>query len=1389
MVRPLSALFSSSSLLSSSSSSSSHSAPHPDSVDLNSTDSHNSWVVPVWTSTTSSSEQSPRLGTSPRRVVDDPERALPLPHHHTPHRSLSLSYASRHRAQASTSSAAGRSYRASSLLEAGVPLPATYSDSNPHSSLPSAAAHLPPPPPPSNANLTPGAATHRYSRSLGGPPLASYSAASTTHSVQHPTQAPPQPRAASRDIMDPNRMVYSPAQPQYAYSTPQQQGSPMRRGTSHEGALSSTSARTLPPLSLATHGHGSTTIAGGGGGSPNLVPMAASPSLRAYSPSDYVTGGGGSGIGAPPPPTGAGYSLMHGHPSSSSSAGAAAAAGAASFYPQHIAQSYSPSYASSGGGGAGAEGAGAAAAASPATASPYFSAVGGHPQPPASAPPPQQQHLAPGSTPHPGLQALGGHAYSYSGPGSSTTASPLALSPTPSYGQHTPSHQYHQHRQQQQQHHGHASSPVGMAGGGSGSMRDLSLASSSTSPMLHSQSYLGHGHGHGHGHGQGHGHSSSYSHVQHQPGTTPTTTYMYPPTYGHAQAPSPAASTSSAASRAAGGARPPSSALPRRKKGLQRVGRGGIDEVVTGGTTKGGQPRERRADPNGGWVSPLKALSVSLAQTYHLVNPSFTYETSRNPRRVLTKPSKPAQNDGFDNEESDYILYVNDVLGPEDKDRYLILDVLGQGTFGQVVKCQNMRTHEVVAVKVVKNKPAYFQQSMMEVTILELINNQWDKDDEHHMLRLKDTFIHHSHLCLVFELLSNNLYELIKQNSFRGLSTSLVRVFTAQLLDAMSVLNEAKIIHCDLKPENILLKSLQSPTIKVIDFGSACHEKQTVYTYIQSRFYRSPEVILSLPYSSMIDMWSLGCICVELFLGLPLFPGTSEFNQITRIVEMLGMPPDHMLDAGKQTSHFFDSVPDEYGRRRWRLKSLERYVQEFGGNEQPSKKYFSASTLPEIVKQYPIVRKGLKEAEVDKEMRNRIAFIDFVQGLLHLDPEQRWSPQQARLHPFILGEPLLAPFVPPPRHLVAKGGVPSPSEVAAAKQQQQVQAQAQAQAAAVRQQQMQYAAQQAQVQQAQAQQRAQAYQAQVQAARQAAQQPSVYGAAAGGIAPRAAATVANPPMAHQQYTGRQRSGTDALPLALQKLGHDLGAGLGAGQSITPVLRRDDQWQAWEQQQQYGAASGGQGGSGVSRRISVSTRHPHLNLLQEQAETGAHSWNSPARAKASASLTPYGSAGAAGPSYYSSPLQPSSSQFSVVVDPAAHQQHGLPVPGPSSVWDGVARSQSELFNPAGGIAAPPLAYTTSGSGSGPASAGPAAARYAPFPGQSGDSSGAGAASSFDPFAPSPVEHMAAYGAPYQQAGAFGSAASMHPSHQQQPQQQQQQQQQQGGAGAGGKSRGW
>ncbi|KAL3475245.1 kinase-like domain-containing protein [Aspergillus californicus] len=428
------------------------------------------------------------------------------------------------------------------------------------------------------------------------------------------------------------------------------------------------------------------------------------------------------------------------------------------------------------------------------------------------------------------------------------------------------------------------------------------------------------------------------------------------------------------------------------------------------------QPAYRRANPEGGFISPLQALTSHLPSTYRICNPNFHYESSRNPRRVLTKPSKGVKNDGYDNEDSDYILYVNDILGSEDsghKNRYLILDVLGQGTFGQVVKCQNLKTQEVVAVKVIKNKTAYFNQSMMEVSVLDLLNSRFDKNDDHHLLRLKDTFIHRQHLCLVFELLSVNLYELIKQNQFRGLSTTLVRVFAQQLLNALSLLNKAHLIHCDLKPENILLKNLESPIIKVIDFGSACDERQTVYTYIQSRFYRSPEVLLGLPYSSAIDMWSLGCIVVELFLGLPLFPGSSEYNQVCRIVEMLGLPPTWMLEMGKQSGEFFEKTQDEFGRKSYRLKSLEQYSREHNTKEQPSKKYFQASTLEEIIRSYPMPRKNMKQAEIEREVNNRVAFIDFVRGLLSINPLERWSPQQAKLHPFITQQKFTGPFVPP----------------------------------------------------------------------------------------------------------------------------------------------------------------------------------------------------------------------------------------------------------------------------------------------------------------------------------------------------------------------------------------
>jgi dual specificity tyrosine-phosphorylation-regulated kinase 2/3/4 len=97
-------------------------------------------------------------------------------------------------------------------------------------------------------------------------------------------------------------------------------------------------------------------------------------------------------------------------------------------------------------------------------------------------------------------------------------------------------------------------------------------------------------------------------------------------------------------------------------------------------------------------------------------------------------------------------------------------------------------------------------------------------------------------------------------------------------LQALKYLRDENVIHCDLKPENILLKSPDKSGIKVIDFGSSCFSNERIYTYIQSRFYRAPEIILGIPYTTAIDMWSFGCILAELYTGFPLFPGESEME-------------------------------------------------------------------------------------------------------------------------------------------------------------------------------------------------------------------------------------------------------------------------------------------------------------------------------------------------------------------------------------------------------------------------------------------------------------------------------------------------------------------------------
>ena len=409
-----------------------------------------------------------------------------------------------------------------------------------------------------------------------------------------------------------------------------------------------------------------------------------------------------------------------------------------------------------------------------------------------------------------------------------------------------------------------------------------------------------------------------------------------------------------------------------------------------------------------------------LNDSYKKCNPGFGYTSNLNPRRSLTKPSEPAGNDGHDNENSDLIISVNDILVSDDgtSGEYEVRDVLGSGTFGQVVRCRQKGTGKAAAIKVIKNHPAYFHQAHVEIGILHMLNTECDQRDERHIVRMMDHFVHRSHLCICFEVLNINLYELLRQNNFRGLSMSLVRVFLRQLLGSLSVLRGANVIHCDLKPENILIKSLDTGEINLIDFGSACFQNRTVYQYIQSRFYRSPEVVLGAPYGMPIDMWSLGCVAAELFLGLPLFPGASEYNLLSRICETLGTPPAAMIAKASNSHKFFQRTDENAGidgasNASYRLMTLDEYERKTGKKTPVGKKYFKHTKLADIIQSVGFAS-GLTDEQIAKERTQRAALLDFLNGLLQADPNERWTPDQALQHPLITEAPFTGSWTPPP---------------------------------------------------------------------------------------------------------------------------------------------------------------------------------------------------------------------------------------------------------------------------------------------------------------------------------------------------------------------------------------
>lgn len=382
-------------------------------------------------------------------------------------------------------------------------------------------------------------------------------------------------------------------------------------------------------------------------------------------------------------------------------------------------------------------------------------------------------------------------------------------------------------------------------------------------------------------------------------------------------------------------------------------------------------------------ITPEQAMKsfmhkLSAYEHHEIFNFPQVYFTGHMAKKKQANHGGP-NNEGFDDDQGSYLLVGHDHISY----RYEIIKIIGKGSFGQVIKAYDHKTQSNVALKIVRNEKRFHRQAQEEIRILEALLKQ-DRDNNMNLVHMLESFTFRNHVCMTFELLSMNLYELIKKNRFQGFSLQLVRKFAHSILQCLEVLSRNKIIHCDLKPENILLKQQGRSGIKVIDFGSSCYEHQRIYTYIQSRFYRAPEVIVGARYSTAIDMWSFGCILAELLTGYPLLPGEDEGDQLACMIELLGMPPQRLLDQSKRARNFISSKG--YPRYCSQTTMPDGSVVLNGGRSRRGK-----TRGPPGSKEWTTALKGCDDS----------LFIDFLRRCLAWEPSERMTPAQALRHTWL----------------------------------------------------------------------------------------------------------------------------------------------------------------------------------------------------------------------------------------------------------------------------------------------------------------------------------------------------------------------------------------------------
>lgn len=341
----------------------------------------------------------------------------------------------------------------------------------------------------------------------------------------------------------------------------------------------------------------------------------------------------------------------------------------------------------------------------------------------------------------------------------------------------------------------------------------------------------------------------------------------------------------------------------------------------------------------------------------------------------------------FEDSQGNYQAESGECLGLHD--RYVVHGLIGGGAFCKCWLAVDRDTGKKVCIKLTCSRKHCFEQSRREVKTLRFLNTQ---HPDASIVKLLHSFVHCNHQALVFEPLAYDLYLLLKNESFKGLSLKLVRKFGIQILPTLVMLsasNGLNLIHCDLKPENIMVVDRKQTKINIIDFGSSCFGGEHGSTYIQSRFYRAPEVLIGCPYTTQIDMWSFGCILFELYTGRPLFNGKGPEDQLLKITALLGLPPTAMMDARR----FFLPGTKEGERLEAQPKpvSFQDRFRAIGYACISRRKRGEGVALSDEI---------MTDSTGRVTDESLLQFIDLITRCLEIDPDKRFTPSKALRHKF-----------------------------------------------------------------------------------------------------------------------------------------------------------------------------------------------------------------------------------------------------------------------------------------------------------------------------------------------------------------------------------------------------